>query len=569
MKDDLRQYGNETVVKWVNEDWDRFGSLIENVLMAFLHPSLYTKGVASHFAGEDDYLDTILHNYRKREIPLSEFAIEVPMRLQDESILSEAIEKLNQLRPSEGISCSPSPISPEVLQRLFVAMDTSEEQTVLGVLMAKTPLESIGIMKQTIDCLVTAWTEHATKAGVDEEARRLTPDDLLALLACVIVRSGVEQQHSLIHYAKVFRLGATLTPETDWAFVSYQAAIAYLQSDPFSAVDSRSVNSQAVSVNSMPSSPSLGPGWTRRRPASFTPRTRPLPHHGHSSVISTTLSSPSASSIRLSSSTDQSSMMSSRVLPRHRPRPMGTSVGTRVSEAPRHLAGKVPPTRPALAPISTTDRCTRRSLDLGMLSAPMGSGESRACSIGWESLRSLSSIGETDPPTIRGGPSRSFHFPYSGPDVHPLSLERRNTSDWSESVGGGGGGGGTGTGTNREGWLEWGRKRLTSVTSLQMMGVGTNGIGSNGTNGSNGSLTPAMAALTRAKAQSTNEEEQEAEEEEEVEVVVPEEKSIGLRVRPKSLMSLSSLTTTTVTTPTTLTTPNTNTMTTTTSSSSS
>jgi hypothetical protein len=42
----------------------------------------------------------------------------------------------------------------EILQRLFVVMDTANEQTVLNVLTAKTPLKSISIIKQTIDILV-------------------------------------------------------------------------------------------------------------------------------------------------------------------------------------------------------------------------------------------------------------------------------------------------------------------------------------------------------------------------------------------------------------------------------
>lgn len=188
---------------------------LSDVLLAFLHPCLYTRGVAAQFAAEDDYLDTILHNYRNRDIPLREFEIQLPTGLPDESLLADAVEKLNQLRPHDGVATAPSPLAPEVLQRLFVALDTSEESTVLNVLTAKTPLESIGIIKQTIDCLVAGWTELATQAGADEETRRLTPDDLLALLACVIVRSGVEQQHSMIHYAKLFRLGATLAPETE------------------------------------------------------------------------------------------------------------------------------------------------------------------------------------------------------------------------------------------------------------------------------------------------------------------------------------------------------------------
>lgn len=275
------------------------------------------------------------------------------------------------------------------------------------------------------------------------------------------------------------------------------------------------MSSPTTSVSSLPNSPSLGPGWTRRRPASFTPRTRPLTN---GASISSTLSSPSPSSTRLSvADQTQARGRSARAVRQHPmvtacPRPL-TAGALRLSEAPRHLAGKVPPTRPTLAPISTTDRCTRRSLDLGFLSAPMG--ENRGCLTGWESVRSLTSIGESEAPTSRSGPSRSFHFPYSG-DHNPLALERRKTSDWTGGAEGevaSGDGSSAGTATRvpdnaNEGWLEWGRKRLTSVTSLQMMGSGTSTMASHG--GSHrqnslscsvNSLTPAMAALTRAHAQ--------------------------------------------------------------------
>jgi len=431
IREDLTKHGHATVESWGHEDWERLTNLVENVLFAFLHPTLYSRGISCHYASEDDYLDSILHNYRKRQIPLSEFEIELPAALQDESLLTEAVDKLNQLRAYEGAYSCPSPVSPEILQRLFVAMDTADEQTVLNVLMAKTPLECISIIKQTIDILVSVWNDVSTQAGMDEEARRLTPDDLLALLASVIVRSGIQQQHSLIHYTKLFRLSGSLSPETDWAFVSYQAAIAYLQSDPFSILDSQSIRSQTGSCRSMPHSPSLANTWARRRPVSFTP-----PTTSSNAITISARSSPSGSRLSL---TDY---ISPRTAPpytptiynshRHSPRanllmrshnPTSSlalidppSVRLEVTsarhdhsrsvdclhtatEGPQFCSRKMTLTRPALHPITTADRSGRR-IDTAMLSAPMmDGGFGSSCSNPWDSSRSLSSIGEivTDP----------------------------------------------------------------------------------------------------------------------------------------------------------------------------
>ncbi|KAI8447619.1 hypothetical protein BY996DRAFT_6479900 [Phakopsora pachyrhizi] len=58
-------------------------------------------------------------------------------------------------------------------------MDTAEEKAILNVLLPKTPLESILIIKETIDILVSVWNEVSTQAGMNKESQRLTPDDLL------------------------------------------------------------------------------------------------------------------------------------------------------------------------------------------------------------------------------------------------------------------------------------------------------------------------------------------------------------------------------------------------------
>ncbi|OAV99687.1 hypothetical protein PTTG_25255 [Puccinia triticina 1-1 BBBD Race 1] len=448
---DLTKHGHATVESWGNEDWERLTNLVENVLFAFLHSTLYSRGLSCHYASEDDYLDSILHDYRRRQIPLSEFEIELPVGLQDESLLTEAVEKLNQLRAYEGAYSTPSPLSPEILQRLFVAMDTADEQTVLNVLMAKTPLECISIIKQTIDILVAVWNDVSTQAGMNEEARRLTPDDLLALLASVIVRSGIQQQHSLIQYTKVFRLSGSLSPETDWAFVSYQAAIAYLQSDPFSILDSQSIRSQTGSVKSMPPhSPSLASTWARRRPVSFTP-----PTTSSNAITISARSSPSGSRLSLTDhiqprtappytptiyNNHRHSSRASLLMRSHNPTSSlalvdPPSVRLEVTSARHdhsrsvdclhtHTATEGPQftsssrklilTRPTLPPISTTDRSTRR-IDTAMLSAPMADGGfGRSCSNPWDSARSLSSIGEivTDPSSSMGStvkPSDTHH----------------------------------------------------------------------------------------------------------------------------------------------------------------
>ncbi|KAI8446690.1 hypothetical protein BY996DRAFT_6422106 [Phakopsora pachyrhizi] len=50
-------------------------------------------------------------------------------------------------------------------------MDTAEEKAVLNVLLAKTPLGSILIIKETIDILVSVWNEVSTQAGMNKESQ--------------------------------------------------------------------------------------------------------------------------------------------------------------------------------------------------------------------------------------------------------------------------------------------------------------------------------------------------------------------------------------------------------------
>ncbi|KAI8445615.1 hypothetical protein BY996DRAFT_6423845 [Phakopsora pachyrhizi] len=50
-------------------------------------------------------------------------------------------------------------------------MDTAEEKAILNVLLPKTPLESILIIKETIDILVSVWNEVSTQAGMNKESQ--------------------------------------------------------------------------------------------------------------------------------------------------------------------------------------------------------------------------------------------------------------------------------------------------------------------------------------------------------------------------------------------------------------
>ena len=168
-----------------------------------LFRSLYTTSILPLFTQENSAINHILSLYRSRQISPSDLGVDV-CDLGNGTSLQGAIAAMSKLAPN-GIA--PSSVPPEVV--LALRSDFGTEQEVRSAIdEARTPLGCISVMRLAIEEIVAAV--ERVQAG-----SRVAPDDLIPLLAWVMVRSGVEDLESMLYFVKTFRLSDDLAAELE------------------------------------------------------------------------------------------------------------------------------------------------------------------------------------------------------------------------------------------------------------------------------------------------------------------------------------------------------------------
>ena len=204
--------------------------------MGLLHRRIYADALVSLHAVEDARLDSIIAIYRQRALTLGDFGV---------AHVGNSIE-LDALAAtfSSAVDCSPLDaydqldVDERTRQRLLDAGLRPSELDALA--RATTPLDSIARAREAIKAIVSA-------VGHDGD-EPLATDDLIPLLAFVIVRSDAAKLESWLFWLQTFVQG-DLGPELEcvrhrddradsrsWTLATVQAAITYLRIDPFVAL---------------------------------------------------------------------------------------------------------------------------------------------------------------------------------------------------------------------------------------------------------------------------------------------------------------------------------------------
>lgn len=171
--------------------------------MGLLYANLYTTSVLPLFAQENSAINHILFLYRSRNISPADLGVDV-CDLGSGTSLQGAITAMSKLTPNGTASAS---VPLEVVLALRTDFGT-EEDVRRTLVEAGTPLGCISVMRLAIEEIVAAV--EGVKAG-----SRVAPDDLIPLLAWVMVRSGVEDLESMLYFAKTFRLSDDLAAELE------------------------------------------------------------------------------------------------------------------------------------------------------------------------------------------------------------------------------------------------------------------------------------------------------------------------------------------------------------------
>lgn len=168
--------------------------------MGFLHDKLYTQSIHPLFSSEDALINHVLKLYRKREVIPADLGVDL-CDFGDGEALSLAVKSINSL------SASGTSPSPALIEACCAAIHSDQRESVTHLIrQARTPLGCISSIRQAIEDIVEA-------VRCLEPGQRVAPDDLIPLLAWVMVKSEITDIESLLFWIKTFRLSDTLAPE--------------------------------------------------------------------------------------------------------------------------------------------------------------------------------------------------------------------------------------------------------------------------------------------------------------------------------------------------------------------
>ncbi|CEP14097.1 hypothetical protein [Parasitella parasitica] len=235
---------------------DQFLELVENVVMSFLHKKIWIQSLQSLLASQDNYIDTICYTYSN--VTLSQYSLRYPISEMHLSCFDEAITNFRRL---DTDNCNVEP------------------HKSASKLLAFTPLEKLAVVKSTLDLISSAVHDYVRDFGNGNSDTSVTSDEMIPLLAFVIVQSNVPRLASLVYYMQYYRL-ARMAEGSVYSFVitTTKSACEFLKDDPLSLNDIGSATSSHSSIAS--------PQSLRSRSTSFSSLNKPNsapPQHQHMS----------------------------------------------------------------------------------------------------------------------------------------------------------------------------------------------------------------------------------------------------------------------------------------------
>lgn len=180
---------------------------VYSVTMAFAHDYVYSKTIGPSFSHQENDLGNLVNTYRIHTIQMADFGISTGN--YSEASLAPVVDILSELagsgtRRHELWEKMTSQSYKRLVQ--LISQTTDSAATVIALLEARTPLDTIAQLRKAIDELVKATS--SSDSGHEESYSRLATDDLIPLLSWALVKANAKTLPSLVYYAKMFRLSA-------------------------------------------------------------------------------------------------------------------------------------------------------------------------------------------------------------------------------------------------------------------------------------------------------------------------------------------------------------------------
>lgn len=207
-----------------------------SVVMGYCHAKIYSSISIVH-RNADEALDEILALYRRSGVSLADLGVYVPTLRHRPGRLDAAVAVLSRLAEPEtelDLESQLSLLNPASIAALAddgvgshdadpLAADVGlyKPPVIRSGARVRTPLDAVDTFKRTIDEIGKAAQRSqlsSSRASLhahtsDQQAPLLSTDDLLPVLAYVVVQAAPAKLVSLLYYVQTFRLGDPLSPD--------------------------------------------------------------------------------------------------------------------------------------------------------------------------------------------------------------------------------------------------------------------------------------------------------------------------------------------------------------------
>ena len=225
--------GDDAILR---EEGANLYALLGNVIIGLLYHKLYSSSILFSFADSNAKLDHILNVYAERDLSpaqlgfgLCDLGVGEPLR--------PAIPLVASLGPE---AIDPESIAPELVAIFMHDVDPDsadgvEKAQLIRQTLAetRTPLGAMSAIFEVMLDITKAI--NSVQAGL-----HLAPEDYLYPLEWSIIRSGVHELRSLVHFVETYSLTSTTGP-LGWSLTNFNAAVHDLLADPYALLPAQPV----------------------------------------------------------------------------------------------------------------------------------------------------------------------------------------------------------------------------------------------------------------------------------------------------------------------------------------
>ena len=240
--------------------------LLENVVMGHCHGKIYSS-IRAVYRSADEAVDNVVCTYQELQVSLDDLSVGFPAICRRPALLDRAIFIAKHLGDADEdlehllVDCNFGLI--RTLAKQGDLTSSSSDDSIYYTPernrgRIRTPLDVFDVLQATLEEIGSAL-EKASKSSLDKRGATrasLGTDELLPVLAYVLIRAGPMKLVSLLYYARQFGLSDAISSQSNWALVTHDAVIEYLRRDPLQLCSAKSPT-YASSVHSVSSQGTL------------------------------------------------------------------------------------------------------------------------------------------------------------------------------------------------------------------------------------------------------------------------------------------------------------------------